>query len=347
METVKSILERLLNAVPEDWDKSEGSFVYDVEKPIAMEMLNFYDLLENRKSQLTISTASGTFLEEKLKEFGFYRKQATAASGYATVSGTVGTAIAVGTAVASEKNVYKTTEAATIGSNGSATIPILCTATGADTNAATGEVTRFPVTIAGLVSVINTSPVTGGSDIETDSELRDRFFEYMKKPIIAGNAAYYEKLAAEVDGVGGAQCIPLWNGAGTAKVVITDATRNGASTALITNVQKHIDENRFIGANVTVGTAETVTINVSCTLSLTTGVSSADVYTAITAAIAKYLKQVSFPQKDTYIPYAKILTIIMSQDGVNDCTDLKINSATSNVALTKAKVAVTGVITIG
>lgn len=346
-ESKASILERLLNEIPDEWDKSEGSYIYDAEAPIALELLNFYDLLENRKSQMSINTASGTYLENRLKEFGFYRKQATAASGYVTISGNEGVNIPINTLVASNNAVYEITDTAAIGSEGTVILPVMCTVTGVGGNAAIGEINRFPITVPGLTSVINTAPVTGGSSVETDSKLKDRFFEYMKKPSVPGNKAYYEKLALEVDGVGGALCIPLWNGAGTAKVVITDTSMQSANKTLTDNVQAHINDNRFIGAEITVAAAETVTVNISCKLSLTKSASSTDVYSNICASLKNYFKDISFPETSgTYITYAKVLTLIMSADGVNDCSGLKINNQTANIAIPAANVVVLGVASI-
>ena len=46
--------------------------------------------------------------------------------------------------------------------------------------------------------------------------------------------------------------IPLWNGAGTVKIVIVDADNRPADSELISKVKEHIEENRPIGAEVTV-----------------------------------------------------------------------------------------------
>ena len=346
-ETKTTIMERLLDAVSDNWDKSEGSFIYDALKPVAVEMFNFYDLLENRKEQMSINTASGSYLENRLKEFGFYRKQALAAAGYVTITGASGTKVEINTLVASDKAVYKITDTGTIDASGTVTLPITCTSTGTAGNADIGAVNRFPITISGLISVVNTSAVTGGSDTETDNEIKARFFDYMKKPSIPGNKAYYEKLAAEVDGVGKAQCIPLWNGAGTVKVVIADTSMKAANNTLVNSVQSHINDNRFIGADVTVAAATELTVNVACKLSTDSTVAESEVYTAVCSVLSEYFKKLSFPDTTgTYITYAKILTLIMSVEGVSDCTELKINNGTANIPIPSANVVVLGVVTV-
>ena len=54
-------------------------------------------------------------------------------------------------------------------------------------------------------------------------ELRKRFTEYVSHPITSGNKWQYISWAKSVDGVGDAKCLPLWNGAGTVKVIIVDS----------------------------------------------------------------------------------------------------------------------------
>jgi uncharacterized phage protein gp47/JayE len=56
----------------------------------------------------------------------------------------------------------------------------------------------------------------------------------------------------EVAGVGGAKIFPLWNGAGTVKVVLVDADMEPASSEIVAVRRPNRREERPIGANVTV-----------------------------------------------------------------------------------------------
>ena len=76
-ETITSITERLLAEVPEQYDTTEGTYTYDIEKSVAVEFDNAYDQLETVRKQSHVSTASGTYLEKCVAHFGLYRKSAT------------------------------------------------------------------------------------------------------------------------------------------------------------------------------------------------------------------------------------------------------------------------------
>ena len=166
------------------------------------------------------------------------------------------------------------------------------------------------------------------------------FTEYVSHPITSGNKWQYISWAKSVDGVGDAKCLPLWNGAGTVKVIIVDSEKQLAGSELINKVQSYIDEQCPIGADVTVTTATTVSINVTF---------SADVdestIESIKANIRNYLRDVSFA--NGYVSYAKIGQTILNTDGVDDYSNLKINSKTENIAISETEIAVLGGVTVG
>ena len=150
----------------------------------------------------------------------------------------------------------------------------------------------------------------------------------------------YISWAKSVDGVGDAKCLPLWNGAGTVKVIIVDSEKQLAGSELINKVQSYIDEQCPIGADVTVTTATAVSINITF---------SADVDGStlenIKANIRSYLRDVSFA--NGYVSYAKIGQTILNTDGVDDYSNLKINSKTENIAISETEIAVLGGVAVG
>ena len=133
--------------------------------------------------------------------------------------------------------IFNITENAIIPNDGSVTVRIVCDSAGVKGNVEKGKINRFPVTIQGLISVTNEISTTGGSDKESDVELRKRFTEYVSHPITSGNKWQYISWAKSVDGVGDAKCLPLWNGAGTVKVIIVDSEKQLAGSELINKVQ--------------------------------------------------------------------------------------------------------------
>uniref|UniRef100_UPI00258D04FB baseplate J/gp47 family protein n=1 Tax=Megamonas sp. TaxID=2049033 RepID=UPI00258D04FB len=190
--------------------------------------------------------------------------------------------------------------------------------------------TKIPMSIYGVSAVTNKNSAYDGFDEETDEELLERLLFKVQKPATSGNPYHYVQWATEVTGVGGVKVIRLWNGPGTVKVIITDANNGIASEDLIEKVKNHIEEQRPIGATVTVVSLEPVKINIE--LKVTSGTASIE---GIKNAVNDYFKKNIF--NATYVSYAVIGGIILNNSattGVLDYTDLKINNNTENVPLT-------------
>ena len=122
-------------------------------------------------------------------------------------------------------------------------------------------------TLPGLASWTN-GPAAGGTDPESDGALYERIHAYLSRPATSGNAYHYEQWALEVAGVGAARVFPLWNGAGTVKVVLVDGGMEPASAEIVAAVQAHIEAERPIGATVTVAAAAPLSINVTAAVTL-------------------------------------------------------------------------------
>ncbi len=342
--TQEEILSRLLSNISSEFDKSVGSFFYDTQKPLAIELESIYEKLEEILLNGFAATAKGEYLDKKVAEQGLTRKAATYASGTVVVSGTVGSVISSGDKVASDTLVFTVTQTKYIESSGTAAVNVICDTPGKQGNVPSGAINRFPVTISGLVSVTNTEPISGGFDEESDDELRERYFEKVSLPATSGSKYHYVMWAKEVEGVGDAKCIPLWNGAGTVKVIIINADKQAAGAALINAVKNHIEEQRPIGADVTVESAVPLAINISVSLTLANGVATDIAKQKISDSISSYLKKNAF--SGTYISYAQIGGCILAVDEVLDYSNLKVNGGTSNVNIPENAVPVLGVVTI-
>lgn len=194
---------------------------------------------------------------------------------------------------------------------------------------------------AGLTAVENITDFTGGYDAESDADLLERYLEKVSRPNVSGNKYHYIEWAKEVVGVGDVRVIPLWNGAGTVKVVIVDTDNQPAEAELIEKVKTHIDENRPIGADVTVVSATALTVNI--TVKLTTD-ETPDIQQKIEESIKSYLSIDAL--KRAYISYAKIGSLILSVSGVEDYTNLKVNGGMVNITIADGTVPVLGSVVI-
>jgi len=338
------ILARLLLNIPDEYDKSTGSFFHDTQMPLAIEHEGMYGKLDGILDQGFAATAKGEYLDRKVGEQGMTRKPAVHATGAARLFGSVGVVVPAGVKVSSDLAMYSTTAAATVTGAGYVDVPIRCDTAGAIGNVPVGAVKDYPVSVSGLSSVTNPENITGGYNAETDDELRRRYYEKVSAPATSGNKQHYMNWAKEVPGVGDVRVQPLWNGNGTVKVIIINANKQPAEPTLIQAVVSHIEDKRPVGAAVTVVTAAPVNINVSATLTLESGYTLTAVKPKIETAVNEYLKRTAFVSGSVSI--AHIGSTVLTVDGVRDFSNLRINNNTVNVSIGDEQVAVLGVVTL-
>ena len=113
-----TIQARLLNNIDDKYDKSEGGFSYDVEKPVSIELESAYVTLDNMLDKYFADSASGLNLDRIVKNVGITRKYATNATGIVTISGVVGSTINKGEKVASDSINYIFTDTNVIPTSG-------------------------------------------------------------------------------------------------------------------------------------------------------------------------------------------------------------------------------------
>lgn len=339
--TLDEIIEYMLSGIPDEYDVSAGSFFYDLLYPVAEQIY----LLQNRLNRLSVNafalTADGEYLDRKTAEQGIARKTATYAKGTLRVSGNRGEVVSKGAKVAADNVLFSVDKTVSIPESGEVEVAATCTVSGSAGNVKAGAINRFPVTLPGLTAVENITDFTGGYDAENDADLLERYLEKVSRPNVSGNKYHYIEWAKEVSGVGDVRVIPLWNGARTVKVVIVDADNRPADSELIEKVKAHIEENRPIGAEVTVVSASPITVNVSVKL---TADDTADIQTRIEIALKSYLSGEAV--KKGYISYAKIGSLILSVSGVEDYTSLNVNSKTANIQIADGAVPVLGSVVI-
>ena len=352
--TEDTIRTRMLGAITEDVDKSEGSYIWDSIAPAAIEFA-FVAMALRRALKLGFAqTTSGKYLTMRAEESGVTRKTATNASGHVTVTGTAGTVVPKETRLCTEGDndigsptiMYTTDEAATISNDGTVTVGITAVESGPSGNVIAGKVVVVADTISGVTSVTNKDAITGGSAEEDDDTLCQRYLEYVKNRGTSGNKQHYKQLALEVPGVYAAKVIPLWNGNGTVKVVIIGSDKKPATDSVVEAVQKYIGNDKTgsghapIGATCTVVAAGTKTINVTANVKLKSGYSLDSVKTELSEKIDDSLKENEF--ETSYVSYAKIGALIIELPSVSDYESLQLNGTTGNITLSETEIAVLG-----
>lgn len=342
MSSYENILNRMLDNISVDIDKREGSFVRDMVSPIATELAKAYIEQQDLVNMAFVKNGFFNYLDDKCAEYGITRKQETNATGEVVFEGTNGTVVSNGTILFYNDLYFVVLNDADI-TGGQATLIVESLEAGSKYNLEKNTELTMQDKIDGVNRVYVKSGLANGSNAETDEELRDRFFETIKKSYTSGNVAHYETWTLEVDGTGACKVYPLKNGNGTVEIVITNSEMLGASSELIEKVKANIEEKRPIGANVTVVSATEKTINVSATITLANGYSLEDVKSAYSDMLINYLKDISF--KTSYVSVARLGNLLLDTDGVFDYTEFKVNGNTNNVALTDTEIPKIGTIT--
>ena len=187
--------------------------------------LGHYDAVAYAMQQATPFTATDEWLDAWAALKRVFRKDATAA-GYAGTSYvqilncTPDTDLPAGTQVnRADGFSYTTSTDATVASNGTVAAPIVATSTGAIGNAAAGVSLTLNTSIAGITSAgAASTPITGGTDQETNDDLRTRMLFAYANPPAGGSQTDYVTWTLAVPGVTRAWCLPQGMGAGTVVV---------------------------------------------------------------------------------------------------------------------------------
>lgn len=245
--------------------------------------------------QMFPTTAEGEYLDAHAAQRGLTRKSGTKAAGrvtFRTQSEEHGEiVIPEGTEVCSSDGTlrYHTTSQASIGTNASyVSVDVIAAEAGSAYNAVMGAVNLLVTPISGIDIVYNASRFTGGSDAESDEQLRSRIADSCANISNGTNAAYYRGIATSVDGVYSAGVIGMARGAGTVDVYVC-AQGAALPASAVSEIQSLMDDARELNVDVRVQNASSVQINLYIRLRVEEGYEfdavSAQVRTALTAYI--------------------------------------------------------------
>jgi uncharacterized phage protein gp47/JayE len=336
-----SMLENVDPAI----DQREGSITHDLTMPAAVEIANAYIELDAVLALGFAETSEGTYLDMRAAEHGVTRKESLKAQGSVTFSGPDGTFIINGTRLQTTSGIFFVTLADVTISGGTATVNAEAEEGGLAGNVAAGLINALaPGDLYGIVTVTNPASFDGGADTEDDASLLKRLMDRVQKPATSGNAAHYKQWALEVAGVGDAKVYPTWNGGGTVKVVLVDTEKSAPAQSVIDAATAYIEDNRPIGATVTVVGATELPINVTSTMTIDAGANLADIQTQFISSLADYLKSIAFTGEQ--IRYTRIANLLIDVEGVVDYASLTVNGGTANIVPTDVQVGVAGSVTL-
>ena len=333
--TYEEILQRCLDRIPNTIDKRQGSIIYDALAPCCVELAQMYIELSGVYDQVFIDTAVGEALDKLVEQNGVKRKDAT----YALRKGEFNMVVPVGNRFSDGENTYIVIENIA-GTNNSI---LRCEQAGSVGNGYYGSLT--PITyLQGLTKAELTDIIDMGDDIESDEDLRVRYMESVTAPQFGGNVSDYQNKVKSLTGVGGCKVIPIWNGGGTVKLIITNSQGGVPTSSLVNDVQEAVDPNQDqqglgiapIGHIVTVEGAAAKKITVSATFTLESGVNPIDIQDSVNNVVDNYFKSLSvnWDKEDNLIARISQLEIrLLGVAGVLDITNTKMNNSSSNLSL--------------
>lgn len=357
--TYEYLLSKALARISDAYDKRQGAIMWDAVAPHDYQLAEFYMQLREVYKNTFADSAEGDYLDLRVKEQGMTRYAAT----YALKKGEfydeednpmtipLGTRF---TTVSSTKpvNYYVESEYLQDGVAVPGTYTLRCELAGTEGNDYIGELINITF-ISGISRAEMSTLLEPARDTETDEELRIRYYLRLKQKPFGGNIAQYDEEVKALPGVGELQVYPVWNGGGTVKLSIIDAEYNPISAEYIETLDKLIDPENAqgdkgtglgmapIGHKVTVTTPNTLSINISARVTLTSGYSIGQVEQPIKDAIEEYLLQLRkewglADELNNYslaIYIARINMVILSVPGIANVTDITINDNAQDLTL--------------
>ena len=206
--TFDVILKRMLDAVPNNIDKREGSIIHNALAPAAVELAQMYIEIETILNEGFADTASRKYLIKRAAERGVTPEPAS----YCISKGEFNIDVPIGSRFSLDDLNYITIEKLEPG-----VFKLQCETIGTLANSYLG--TLIPIDyIEGLTSAELVEILIPGEDEEETEHLRERYFRSLDSQSYGGNISDYKEKVKAIPGVAGVKVHPVWNGGGTVKL---------------------------------------------------------------------------------------------------------------------------------
>ncbi len=292
-------------------------------KLLAGEIFSLSTTIDWLNNQMFYTTASGKQLDMHAEQVGLHRIKGTKASGDLVLSLNVpveyDTVIPAGSIFStSDGALHYLTNADAVIQRGYSTAIVEADAeeTGTVYNIPGRKVTT-PVTYFSVgINVEGSSSFIGGTDDESDEQLRKRIQEKLGSISNGANAAYYKEIAENFEGVKSANVYQNTNSSRTVNVVI-GGRGTVCSTDTVNALQHEMDIKKCAGTNVNVIAASSVTFSLNISIKVSTGHSFNSVRTAVQQAIIDYFYSLSVGEG---LVMAELGSRIINVEGVENYT---------------------------
>ena len=293
---------------------------------IAKVVSDLYGLVKTVMQQSFIQTATGNWLDMKVREIGITRKPAIKTKVYLTFSCNESAAqnitIPAGTICKSQKdsngNDYRfITVGETVLEEGKTTVIVEAEAEqpGKAWNVGQDTITRMVTRVTGINEVTNAEGylIKEGSDPESDEQLRQRAIGVWETLGLGGTREAYRTWALSVPGVIAASVLDDFPfGPGTVGVVILG--ENGVPSAeLINEVYQYIKARKPLTADIRVLSPEIVTINIDLEVTRFASASQDTIENDVINAITEYSSRLQLGEG---LIIARLIDAVMNVDGI-------------------------------
>lgn len=314
----------------------EPGVISSIIYAFANEIENLDKNLEEAINQGYSDTATGEYLERIAALIGCKRVQGLKASGIVRLSVEnvpasdiyipEGTRVSTVTGIGGSKFVFLTVTDSILHS-GDTYVDVFVQAEkeGSDYNVAAGSVVIIETPIQGINYCSNTEAMTGGTDTETDDQLRARIPLYLAG-LKRGTKESLESAARSVSGIIDALVLD-GETAGTAIVIV--AGDGGVVTGqTLDNVEEICEE--YKGAGIQLGVFAATNVDVNCTfnLYLMPEAVSETVKAAAENAVKDYLDGLGIGET---AKLSQVISLIMLTDGVNNAKAILLGGGTSDI----------------
>lgn len=349
--TFETIMDRMLDRIDDTFDKRESSPIYEALAPAALEISELYAALGDMFDEMFADTASREYLIRLAIARGLTPLPATNAVVQMDIT-PASLELEIGTQFTSSDTSYSVAGKLADGS-----YKMVCNDAGEVGSIYLGDVVPVEY-VEGLETATITAILTYGEEEEDTEDFRERYMQSFVANEFGGNKTEYQNKTLDIAGVGAVKVIPVWNGAGTVKLVIVNSEYRRASTELIANVQVLFDPEQNgmgnglapIGHVVTVDSVEEITVGVSTELTFDTGYDWNSCQIAAETALESYFNGLrkSWDSQDAIVVrISSINTALLSVQGIVDVENTLLNGTGENLTLGTYQIPICGGVTNG
>ena len=302
MTTYEEILSRMQTKFEElaGYNADQASDIGIRLKVLSAEIFSAYSHLDWIKTQMFPQTATGERLDLHAIQKGITRKSATKATGTLTFGRSnalsYNVSIPIGTVcstVDTDGTKYITTAEAVLKA-GKTSVDVTAEAVvgGVIGNTSKETITVLITPPSGISSVINKANFAGGTDAESDEELRRRICWAYSMPSNGTNSAFYRDYVLSFNDVYSVNVVPRARGIGTVDIYVAGKGKV-LSDEIIETIQKGISSMKEINVDVVVKSPTILKCSFTAIVYIKDGYRYESVIQEIYPAIKRYFNTLS------------------------------------------------------